>query len=200
MGDERNWIFIDIDTQIDFMLPQGCLYCKDAEQLLPLLKQLTLFAQSHRIPILSSVDAHTADDPEFQQFPAHCVKGTPGQRKVPETLTTAPVIIPDRASFALPGYSEQVIIEKSSLDIFSNPNTEVFLAQLKRRELMVYGVATDYCVKAAVLGARIRGYDVKVIEDGIKATVPERSQQALEEMRRAGAEIISSTSILSSGS
>ncbi len=144
MGDEGKWIFIDIDTQIDFMLPHGRLYVESAEQLLPLLKQLTQFARAHHIPIISSMDAHAADDPEFQQFPPHCVKGTPGQQKVPETLTSAPVVIPERGSFALPGSAEQVIVEKSSLDIFSNPNTEVLLAQLKRHELVVYGVATDY--------------------------------------------------------
>lgn len=200
MGDKRNWIFVDIDTQIDFMLPHGRLYVESAEQLLPLLKQLTQFARAHHIPIISSMDAHTADDPEFQQFPPHCVKGTPGQQKVPETLTSAPVVIPERGSFALPGSAEQVIVEKSSLDIFSNPNTEVLLAQLKRGELVVYGVATDYCIKAAVLGACIRGYGVKVLEDAIKGLTPESSQQALEQMRKAGAEIISSSSILKSSS
>lgn len=196
MRDDRNWIFLDIDTQVDFMLPHGRLYVQDAEQLLPLLKQLTQFARAHHIPIISSMDAHTAEDSEFQQFPPHCIKGTPGQQKVPETLTPTPVVIPERGSFALPGSAEQVIVEKSSLDIFSNPNTEVLLAQLKRHELVVYGVATDYCIKTAVLGACIRGYEVKVLEDAIKGLTPEGSQQALEQMRQAGAEIISSRSIL----
>jgi len=196
MKDDRNWIFMDIDTQIDFMLPHGRLYVQGAEQLLPLLKQLTQFARAHHIPIISSMDAHTADDPEFQQFPPHCIKGTPGQQKVPETLTSAPVVIPERGSFALPGSAEQVIVEKSSFDIFSNLNIEVLLAQLKRGKLVVYGVATDYSIKAAVLGACIMGYEVKVLEDAIKGLTPEGSQQALEQMRKAGAEIISSSSIL----
>ena len=200
MRDDQNCIFLDIDTQVDFMLPHGRLYVQDAEQLLPLLKELTQYARAHHIPIISSMDAHTAEDPEFQQFPPHCIKGTPGQQKVPETLTPTPVVIPERGSFAMPGAAEQVIVEKSSLDIFSNPNTEVLLAQLKRHELVVYGVATDYCVKVAVLGACTRGYEVKVLEDAIKGLTPEGSQQALEEMRQAGAEITSSSSILKSSS
>ncbi len=196
MRDDRNWVFLDIDTQIDFMLPHGRLYVQGAEQLLPLLKQLTQFARAHHIPIISSTDAHTAEDPEFEQFSPHCIKGTPGQQKVPETLMPTPVVIPERGSFALSGSAEQVIVEKSSLDIFSNPNTEVLLAQLRRHELMVYGVTTDYCIKAAVLGACIRGYEVKVLEDAIKGLTLEGSQQALEQMRQAGAEIISSKGIL----
>lgn len=198
MGDEHDWIFVDIDTQVDFMLPHGRLYVQGAEQLLPLLKRLTLFARAHHIPIVASTDAHAVDDPEFQQFPPHCVKGTPGQLKVPETLVPAPAILPERGSFSLPSSAEQVIIEKSSFDIFSNPNTEVLLAQLKKRTCIVYGVTTDYCVKAAVLGACARGYQVKVLEDATMAIKPAAGRQAFEEMRRAGAELIGSSSILGS--
>jgi nicotinamidase/pyrazinamidase len=201
MESERNLLFIDVDTQIDFMLPYGRLYVQEAEQLLPILKQLTGFARAHRIPIVSSADAHGADDPEFKQFPPHCVKGTPGQQKVPETLIPSSLtVIPEQGTFSLPSSPVQVIVEKSSFDIFSNPNTEAVLWQLNRRQLVIYGVATDYCVRAAALGARARGYEVKVVEDAIKGITPEDCAKALEEMRRAGSEIISARTILESGS
>src|SRR5579875_1471964 len=91
-------IFLDIDTQADFMLPQGALYVPGAEKLLPNLRRLTDFAQRHGILVLSSADAHSPDDPSFAEWPPHCVTGTGGQRRIPETQLPSPLIIPNRAS------------------------------------------------------------------------------------------------------
>ena len=57
-----------------------------AERLLPTLAQLTRYAAAHGIPIVSTVDAHTENDPEFQSWPNHCVAGATGQHKAESTL------------------------------------------------------------------------------------------------------------------
>ena len=51
---------------------------------------------------------------------------------------------------------------------------------------MVFGVATDYCVKEAVLGLLKRGYKVTLLTDAIKATTQEGGKDALKEMEDAG--------------
>ena len=78
-------VFFDVDTQADFMNPTGSLYVKGAETIVPNLKKLMDFARANNIPVLSSADAHAPDDPSFSEWPPHCVVGTPGQFRIPET-------------------------------------------------------------------------------------------------------------------
>jgi nicotinamidase/pyrazinamidase len=53
-------------------------------------------------------------------------------------------------------------------------------------ELVVYGVATDYCVRAAALGLAQRGYRTTVLTDAVAGITAEGTRDAFEEMRRAG--------------
>src|ERR1043166_3811936 len=97
-------IFWDVATQHDFMKADGRLYVPDAEHIIPNLKRLTDYAHGHGIRIVASADDHTAghrelsDSPNFKDtFPPHCMRGTPGQRKIPETALRDPLVIePDR--------------------------------------------------------------------------------------------------------
>lgn len=58
--------------------------------------------------------------------------------------------------------------------------------------LVVYGIATDYCVKASVLDALRLGYSVVVVEGLIRGVAPDTSAEAIVEMKAAGAEFVSS--------
>ncbi len=53
-------------------------------------------------------------------------------------------------------------------------------------ELVVYGLATDYCVKATALDALKAGYRVRVIEGLSKGVAADTTRAALEEMARQG--------------
>ena len=97
----RDIIFWDVDTQADFMLPGGRLYVPGAEKLLANLNRLTDAARRNRVFLVSDACLHTPDDPEFQRFPPHCVRGTPGAAIVPETLAEKYFMIPNRASAEL---------------------------------------------------------------------------------------------------
>jgi len=81
----RNLIFWDVDTQVDFILPEGKLYVLGAETIIPTLARLTDWAARHKVLVVASTDAHQPDDEEFTQYRPHCLVGTPGQRKIPET-------------------------------------------------------------------------------------------------------------------
>ena len=54
------------------------------------------------------------------------------------------------------------------------------------KELIVYGIATDYCVKATAIDAAAAGYKVTVIEGLSKGVAPETTAKALEEMKEKG--------------
>src|SRR5881296_1585657 len=98
-------IFWDVDTQYDFMRADGKLYVPEAETLIPRLKGLTDYAHAHGIRIVASADDHVTGHPEISDapdwkntFPPHCLRGTPGQKKIPETaLRNALVIEPARS-------------------------------------------------------------------------------------------------------
>ena len=55
------------------------------------------------------------------------------------------------------------------------------------KHLVVYGIATDYCVKASVIDALKLGYSVVVIQDLIRGVAPDTSAAAILEMQQAGA-------------
>src|SRR5690242_16769147 len=93
-------IFWDVDTQVDFMHASGKLYVPGAESIIPNLKRLTDYAHQHGIRIVASADDHVAGHrelsatPDFKQtFPEHCMHGTEGQKKIPETALKAPIVI-----------------------------------------------------------------------------------------------------------
>ncbi|MCZ6677434.1 MAG: cysteine hydrolase [Candidatus Poribacteria bacterium] len=194
-------VFVDIDTQIDFINSDGALSVPGAEQIRGNLRALTNHALENGIKIIASADAHPVDDKEFELFPPHCVQGTPGQKKIEETsvanthvVKNAPAETPSRD---LLGKADQVLLEKQAFDVFTNPNAAELVKAAEADEHIVYGVATDYCVKAAVLGLLEQGHTVVVIEDAIAAVEAEAGKEALALMREKGAIFKKTTDIIS---
>jgi nicotinamidase/pyrazinamidase len=96
--------FIDVDTQIDFVFPAGALYVPGAELVLPNIARLNQYTVSHELALVSTVDAHSENDPEFRNWPPHCVIGTVGQLKPQATVV-----------------SRQTLFEKKTTDAFASP-------------------------------------------------------------------------------
>ena len=190
MSDQQ--VFFDVDTQVDFMLPDGRLYVPGAETIIPNLSHLMSYAETNRIPVLSSADAHSPDDPSFAQWPPHCVVGTPGQFRIPETSFRSSIVIANRPGrFQSPAeWVGQVIIEKQEYDATTNVNFEEIVASLGARRYIVFGVATEYCVRGTVLGLRKRGLAVDLVADAIKEIKAEDGRRAVEEMVAAGTNLI----------
>jgi nicotinamidase-related amidase len=59
-------VFFDIDTQIDFLFPAGALYAPGAEKIIGTVATLNRYAAKHGIPVVSTMDAHSENDPEFR--------------------------------------------------------------------------------------------------------------------------------------
>lgn len=79
-------IIVDVDTQRDFMLPDGSLFVPAEPAVRMAIARVLQHAQREGTPILGSVDSHAHDAWEFQAnggpFAPHCVKGTPGWLRV----------------------------------------------------------------------------------------------------------------------
>jgi len=179
-------VFFDIDTQIDFLYPAGALYVPGAEKLLPALARLNRYAAEHGIVVVSTTDAHAENDPEFRDWPAHCVVDTPGQQKPAQTLLDERVVIPTTpGEYSIDG-AEQIILEKQELDLFSNPNLPGLLERLNADRYAVYGVVTEYCVRCALLGLLATGKPVELVTDAIQSLDAEAARRTLAEFASGG--------------
>ena len=214
-------VFVDVDVQNDFCEPSGSLYVKGSPN--DTYRALTRFAASHGIPILGSVDSHAWDAWEFASseargpsgekpdFPDHCVKGTPGWLKLRGTLPPRFRFIPNVPDAPIAsivdevarGETHGVYFEKEVYSLFANPLAERFVADLVAGiaaagapEFLVYGVATDYCVKAAALGLAQRGYRTTLLADAVAGITPEGTRAALDALAAAGVRLSTAAEVL----
>lgn len=187
----KTTLFYDVDTQQDFLSPQGKLCVPGAERILPQLEQLTTFARQRGIAMAGSVDCHSPSDPELLvnggEYPEHCLRGTEGQRKVAATLPRHPLWIENRVYdtaelYALLARDGEVFIEKQRFDVFTgNQNAgRVFDMLLQGKEdVIVYGVVTEVCVDQAITGLKDRPVRLHVPVDAIAALSEERGRETL---------------------
>ncbi len=183
--DASRTVFVDVDTQVDFVEPTGALYVPDAETLKPAFARLVAAAAEHGSTVIASADAHPEDDPEFERFAPHCVAGTPGQARVRETAPENPRVIAVDGS-GEEGAAGTVVLEKVEFDLFSNPSADRVFEATGANTAVVFGVALEYCVCAAALGLRERGYETIVVRDATAPVTPEGGQRAESELREAG--------------
>ena len=202
---KRGVVFWDVDTQVDFLLPGGKLYVPGAEKLIPNLKRLVEAARQGRVFLVSDADFHDPDDEEFKQWPPHCVRGTPGQQKVPETVISGCFSVPNDPSARVPenllAYP-QILLEKQTLDVFDNPHADKVVGRLRRAwapvepEFCVFGVVTEYCVRLAAKGLLDRGQRVALVTDAIETLNPTDGKRTLDELTARGARLITTDQAL----
>ena len=178
--------FFDIDTQIDFLFPAGALYVPGAERLIPALSRLNRYAAAHGIPLVSSTCSHSEDDPEFRDWPPHCIAGTVGQFKPAQTLLEERAIIGVApGEYPIEG-ARQILFEKNKLDITSSPNFQPLVARLAADRYIVYGVVTEYCVRFAALALLTTGKPVSLVTDAIQTLSAQASEITIREYTARG--------------
>jgi nicotinamidase/pyrazinamidase len=176
----------DVDTQVDFMLPGGKLHVPGAEQTAPVMARLVDAARAAGVVHVASADDHEltdpeiSDDPDWQNtYPPHCLRGTRGAQKVPETEQDDPLPLshlpyPRGLLPSLVDGRREILILKKNFDVFTNPNTEPLLETLDPDELVVFGVATDICDDAAIRGFLRRGRRVRFVENAARGLDEQR--------------------------
>jgi nicotinamidase/pyrazinamidase len=196
----KDFIFWEVDVQADFMLPGGKLYVPGAEKLLPNIRKLTDAARRGEVFLVSHGCFHPANDPEFKQFPPHCLKGTAGAEFVPEALAEHLVRVENDVTAKLPENLfkyQQIILEKETLDIFESRHADELVERLgNAAEFVVFGVVTEYCVSLAVKGLLKRKRRVVVVRDAIETLAPEVGNKTLAELEGLGAKLVSTEEIL----
>ncbi|HEU5459715.1 MAG TPA: nicotinamidase [Pyrinomonadaceae bacterium] len=175
---------IVVDVQNDFC-PGGALAVARGDDVVEPLNKLIDEFLERGYPVYKSRDWHPPTTKHFEKYggtwPVHCVQNTKGAEFHP-ALRDDPRI---------------TVVSKGlgDTDCYSAFDETDLAAQLRKqgvREVLVGGLATDYCVKNTVLDALKNGFKVKALSDAMKAVEvhPGDGEQAIEEMRAAGAEIV----------
>jgi nicotinamidase/pyrazinamidase len=200
----------DVDTQVDFMLPAGKLYVPGAEETAPAMRKLVDAAREAGIVHVASADDHELTDPEISDepdfrntYPPHCLRGTRGAQKIPETeqadpLPLALVPFPPGLVPELVAGRREILLLKKNFDVFTNPNTEPLLEALDPAEIVVFGVATDVCDDAAIRGFLLRGRRVRFVEDAARGLDEERTKACTAAWQEAGVEFTTAADVVDS--
>ena len=183
MANEKKQALIVVDVQNDFC-PGGTLAVAHGDEVVAPLNKLIADFLERGAPVFKSRDWHPAKTKHFADFggtwPIHCVQGTKGAEFHP-ALTDDP-----RIHVISKGLGDE--------DSYSAFDGTDLASQLRERgveEVLVGGLATDYCVKNTVLDALKQGFAVKALTNAMRPVElkPGDGDRAIEEMRDAGAEI-----------
>jgi nicotinamidase/pyrazinamidase len=180
-------IFWNVDTQVDFMEPDGKFPVPNGESIKPNLKKLTEFARENKIKVINTMAWYPKDSKELSEtpdmaetFPLHCLIGTEGVRFIgetsPEPGDTMVIDWESQKGIFFPDLHKyrNIIVRKNVLDVFEgNSFTEALVNNLgipimDRPTFIVYGVPTNTNLKRVVEGLARRGYEVNVVTDAIK--------------------------------
>jgi nicotinamidase/pyrazinamidase len=191
-------ILWDVDTQVDFVEPDGKLAVPDAHAVVPAMQRLVEAARAAGVVHVASADDHELTDPEISDepdfsntYPPHCLRGTRGAEKIAATkqadpLPLALVPFPPGLVPELIGGRREILLLKKNFDVFTNPNTEAVLEALDPEEIVVFGVATDVCDDAAIRGFLRRGRRVVFVEDASRGLDEARTAACAAAWRQGG--------------
>jgi nicotinamidase/pyrazinamidase len=207
----RAVIFWDVDTQHDFMDADGKLYVPGAERIKPRLRELTDYAHARGVQIVASSDDHQqdhvelSDTPDFREtFPEHCMHGTRGAEKIAETALRSPLVIEPEAMphetlvRRLSDHEGDVLLRKHRFDVFSNPNTAGLLEAFEPTEVVLYGVALDFCVRQALDGMIARGVPtIHLVRDATAAIVEADEPALIAGWKRQDVRIVATADVVS---
>jgi nicotinamidase/pyrazinamidase len=191
-------ILWDVDTQVDFIEPDGKLYFAGAEEAKPAMARLVEAARTAGTVHVASTDQHELSDPEISEepdydstWPPHCLLGTRGAEKIAETKQVDPlplplVPVPTAILRRLLDGRREILIPKKQYDPFTNPNTETLLDVLDPDEILLFGVATEICDDAAVRALLSRGRRVTFVEDAARGVDEARAAACIAAWRERG--------------
>lgn len=203
-------LFWDVDTQNDFVRRDGALAVPGAEEIRSNLARLTGAAREHGIPVLASADHHRLEDEEISEtpdweetFPPHCMQGTEGQQKVPESRIPGTEVIGheelarEEVRRRVRDAAGSVLILKKRFDVFTNPNTDKVLSYLEPQSIVLYGVALDVCNKAAMEGLLARHQkNISVVTDLVRALDESNRDPLLTEWESRGVDLVTTDEVL----
>ena len=116
-------------------------------------------------------------------WPPHCVQNTPGAEILLDKKLFKAVVRkgmdPQYDSYS--GFQD---------DGGKKTEMDKLLKKDNIKKIILYGIATDYCVRATSLDAVAAGYKVIVIKNLCRGVAPDTSQKAIEEMKAKGVVVL----------
>ena len=109
----------------------------------------------------------------------------PGSTKVLANLAGAPLL--QRKSF----------FEKNTIDFFADEKSHRLLDEIQAERFVVYGLVTEHCVRAAVLGLLERKARVELVTDAIKSLSAASERAVLEEFTARGGRLTTVGQVIS---
>jgi nicotinamidase/pyrazinamidase len=196
-------IFWDVDTQFDFMKPEGSLYVPGAETIIDKVSEVRKFALQNGYSIIADMDWHKpeneeiSESPDFKKtFPPHCMAGSPGSERlgylgdVPIEYIETDKIPPEMLKKLVEKEQFHIVIRKESLNVFDNPNTDRLIEIVRPDVVAVFGVALDFCVKLVLEGlAKHHGVKRILLKDVVKGLDPKTEDNIISNLQQTGVEI-----------
>jgi len=188
----QNTALILVDIQNDFC-PGGALAVYEGDQIVPVVNNLI-----QKFPlVISTQDWHPANHISFVErggpWPPHCVQNTYGAELRSDLKTdTIDLYFRKASSPDKDDYSEFAGKDDRGQKL------DDVLKSRGVKTIYVVGLATDYCVKETVLDGLRNGYQVFAVTDAMRAVnvKPSDGDEALDEMKRKGAHLITSSEML----
>lgn len=169
---------IAVDVQNDF-LPGGALAVARGDEVIEPILQLAGTVDL----VIATADSHPADHCSFVEqggeWPSHCVRGTTGQQLDRRIYDALDALFPKGSNREREAYSG-----------FESGGLDEFLLESEVTDVIVAGLATDYCVLATVLDSIDRGYVTTVHLPACRGVAPGTTLKAIEDMERAGARVV----------
>jgi nicotinamidase/pyrazinamidase len=190
--DEHTALLV-VDVQNDFADPEGSLYVRGGEEVVAVANREAARARRAGALVVYTRDWHPPDTPHFRPqggiWPVHCVRETWGAQFHPRLQVDGELV--HKATGPEDGYSGFSVQHLPTGEVRSTGLDDLLHAH-GITNVVVLGLATDYCVRASALDAVQLGYDVTVLGDGIRAVdlQPGDGDRALEEIEHAGAHIV----------
>ena len=179
-----------VDVQNDFADPAGSLFVRGGEEVVSRISDEVQRASAAGAFVIYTQDWHPPSTPHFAKdggiWPVHCVAETWGAELHPALVVAGPSV--RKGSNGEDGYSGFTMRDPETLE--DRPTAlEALLQQCGVMQVVVSGLATDYCVRGTVLDAVRLGFDTVVLTDAVAAVelVPGDADRALGEMAAAGA-------------
>jgi nicotinamidase-related amidase len=132
------------------------------------------------------------------------MRGTPGQRKIPETHLRTPLVIepepidPVDLANRVRRHDGDLLFHKHWFDVFTNPNLLPALDALAPSSIVLYGVALDVCDRYAIEGLLHHrpGIPLTVVTDATRAIHPDQSPALLALWAARGVRLATSNEVL----
>lgn len=177
-----------VDVQRDFC-PGGVLAINDGNKVVPKLNKVIGAFYRASLPIFFTRDWHPPNHVSFKAqggtWPPHCVKGTPGADFHPRLKVPSGAFIVNKGTET----------SSEAYSAFQGTDLKKRLKELGVGEIILGGLATDYCVKESTLDALAAGLKVEILKDCIKGVdlYALDSELAIQEVVTRGARLITSS-------